>query len=115
LTKRKWGLKQWIFHLLQEKRVEAMVEGERRAEERRGLRGGIGRYRPGRPICLISFMITVIACLLPTVAIVVLATVHTTKELLGLIALFTALFSMGLFVFSDQGTSSTQVFTATVA
>jgi hypothetical protein len=66
-------------------------------------------------VLLVSFMVTVIACLLPIVAISVLASVHTTKEILGFIALFTAIFSMGLFIFSDRGTSSTQVFTATVA
>jgi len=64
---------------------------------------------------LIAFVTTIMACLLPTVAIIVLATVHTTEKLLAFIALFTAIFSMGLFVFSDRETSSTQVFTATVA
>jgi hypothetical protein len=62
-----------------------------------------------------SFVATVVACLLPTVAISVLSTVHTTAKLLGYIALFTAIFAMGLMGLTDSGTSRTEIFTATAA
>lgn len=62
-----------------------------------------------------SFVATVVACLLPTVAISVLSTVHTTAMLLGFIALFTAIFAMGLMSLTDPGTSRTEIFTATAA
>ncbi|PMD12783.1 hypothetical protein NA56DRAFT_453729 [Hyaloscypha hepaticicola] len=42
-----------------------------------------------------SIFTTVVACLLPTVAITVLARVHTMGMILGLIALFTAIFAVG--------------------
>ncbi|KAF8854021.1 hypothetical protein BDZ45DRAFT_747999 [Acephala macrosclerotiorum] len=62
-----------------------------------------------------SFVATVVACLLPTVAISVLSTVHTTAKLLGYIALFTSIFAMGLMGLTDSGTSRTEIFTATAA
>jgi hypothetical protein len=40
---------------------------------------------------------------------------HTTAELLGFIALFTAIFAIGLMVLTDSGTSRTEIFTATAA
>lgn len=69
----------------------------------------------GPMIRITSFVATVTACLLPTVAIVVLSSVHTLAKLLGFIALFTALFSMGLILLTNHETSSQQIFTATVA
>lgn len=62
-----------------------------------------------------SFVATVVACLLPTVAITVLSTVHTTAMLLGFIALFTAIFAIGLMSLTNPGTSRTEIFTATAA
>jgi hypothetical protein len=62
-----------------------------------------------------SFFATVVACLLPTVAISVLSTMHSTAMLLGFIALFTAIFAMGLMSLTDPGTSRTEIFTATAA
>ncbi len=62
-----------------------------------------------------SFVATVVACLLPTLAIVILTRVETTAQKLGLIAGFTALFSIGLIWLTDAGTSRVQIFAATAA
>jgi hypothetical protein len=72
-------------------------------------------YSMSRMLRFTSFVATVVACLLPTVAIAVLSTMHTTAELLGFIALFTAIFAIGLMVLTDSGTSRTEIFTATAA
>jgi hypothetical protein len=61
-----------------------------------------------------SIMTTVVACLLPTVAITVLAKVHSMGLILGLIALFTAIFSIGLVLLSSSS-SRVEIFTATAA
>jgi hypothetical protein len=61
-----------------------------------------------------SIMTTVVACLLPTVAITVLAKIHSMSLILGLIALFTALFAIGL-VFLSSSSSRVEIFTATAA
>jgi hypothetical protein len=72
-------------------------------------------YRMSRMLRFTSFVATVVACLLPTVAIAVLATMHSQRELLGFIALFTAIFAVGLMGLTDSGTSRTEIFTATAA
>jgi hypothetical protein len=59
-----------------------------------------------------SIVTTVVACLLPTIAIIILARVTTIGATLGLIALFTALFALGLILLSS-GSSRMQIFTAT--
>ncbi|KAF4624145.1 hypothetical protein G7Y89_g14028 [Cudoniella acicularis] len=61
-----------------------------------------------------SLMTTVAACLLPTVAITVLARVHSMGLVLGLIALFTAIFAVGLVLLSSSS-SRVEIFTATAA
>jgi hypothetical protein len=61
-----------------------------------------------------SIMTTVVACLLPTVAITVLARVHGMGMILGLIALFTAAFAFGLVLLSSTS-SRVEIFTATAA
>lgn len=72
-------------------------------------------YREGRILRFTSFITTIVACLLPTVAIAVLAQLHTTAQLLGLIAVFTAVFAGGLMLLVDSGTSRVEIFTATAA
>jgi len=62
-----------------------------------------------------SFVTTVVACLLPTAAIAVLATIHNQAKLIGFIALFTAIFAIGLMGLAGAGTSRTDIFTATAA
>jgi hypothetical protein len=61
-----------------------------------------------------SIMTTVVACLLPTVAITILARVHSMGMILGLIAFFTSLFAFGLVLLSSAS-SRVEIFTATAA
>jgi len=75
----------------------------------------INSYREGPMLRFTSFIATVVACLLPTVAIAVLAQLHTMGELLGIIAVFTAVFASGLMMLVDSGTSRVEIFTATAA
>ncbi|KAE9378488.1 hypothetical protein N431DRAFT_501113 [Stipitochalara longipes BDJ] len=72
-------------------------------------------YSIGRIQTFTSFVTTIIACLLPTAAIAILATIHSTAEVLGFIGLFTALFAAGLMFLTDKATSRTEIFTATAA
>jgi len=65
----------------------------------------INSYREGPMLRFTSFIATIVACLLPTVAIAVLAQLHTTAQLLGIIAVFTAVFAGGLMMLVDSGTS----------
>lgn len=62
-----------------------------------------------------SRVATIIACLLPTVAIAVLSKIHDTGPRLGAIAGFTAIFAAGLMGLTDAGTSRVEIFTATAA
>ncbi len=75
----------------------------------------LNTYRESRMLRFTSAVATIIACLLPTVAISVLAKLHTTAELLGIIAVFTAVFAAGLMLLVDSGTSRVEIFTATAA
>jgi len=61
-----------------------------------------------------SIITTVIACLLPVVAITILARVHSMGLILGLITVFTAVFSVGLVLLSSSS-SRVEIFTATAA
>jgi hypothetical protein len=63
---------------------------------------------------LTSLITTVVACLLPTVAITILAQVHHMGLILGLIAVFTAVFAVGLVLLSSSS-SRVEIFTATAA
>jgi len=62
-----------------------------------------------------SGVATVVACLLPTLAIGVLTTAQGNIQKLLYIGGFTALFAIGLMLLTDVGTSKVQVFTATAA
>jgi hypothetical protein len=62
-----------------------------------------------------SHVATIIACLLPIVAIGVLSTMHRTPEIIGFITLFVAIFAIGLMCVADAGTKRTDIFTATAA
>ncbi|PVH73066.1 hypothetical protein DL98DRAFT_501515 [Cadophora sp. DSE1049] len=61
-----------------------------------------------------SILTTIVACLLPIVAIVVLSRVHTMGMILGLIALFNSVFAFGLALISSTS-SRVEIFTATAA
>ena len=75
----------------------------------------LNTYREGPMLRFTSAVATIVACLLPTVAIAVLAQLNTTAELLGTIAAFTAIFAAGLMMLVDSGTSRVEIFTATAA
>ena len=57
---------------------------------------------------------TIVACVLPIVAITALAKVRSLNLILGLIALFTAIFAIGLILLTNFG-SRVEIFTATAA
>jgi hypothetical protein len=65
-------------------------------------------------IFIASTITTVVASLLPIVAITILTKIHTMGETLGIIALFTALFAIGLSVLARESTR-VEIFTATAA
>jgi hypothetical protein len=62
-----------------------------------------------------SHVATIIACLLPIVAIGVLSTMHRTPEIIGFITLFVGIFAIGLMCVADADTKRTDIFTATAA
>lgn len=72
-------------------------------------------YSEDRILRFTSSVATVIACLLPTLAITVLTLLSTTAELLGLIAVFTGVFAIGLLFLTDGTRSRVEIFTATAA
>jgi hypothetical protein len=72
-------------------------------------------YHMSRMRRFTSFITTVVACLLPTAAIALLSTIHSQAKLIGFIALFTAVFAVGLMGLTDSGTTRTEIFTATAA
>jgi hypothetical protein len=72
------------------------------------------RYSREWMVRITSIITTVVACLLPTVAITVLTKLHTMGETLGAIALFTALFAIGLSFLTGESTR-VEIFTATAA
>ncbi|ESZ93177.1 hypothetical protein SBOR_6456 [Sclerotinia borealis F-4128] len=85
-------------------------------EDRKQKNGtGLTVYSEARMLRFTSAVATIIACLLPTVAIAVLSSLQSTGELLGVIAAFTAIFAMGLMFLTDAGTSRVEIFTATAA
>ena len=61
-----------------------------------------------------SILTTIVACLLPVIAIIVLSKVHAMGMILGLIALFNTIFAFGLVLIST-GSSRVEIFTATAA
>jgi hypothetical protein len=72
-------------------------------------------YYSGSYILRMTIVLTTVgACLFPTLAISVLAFVDSKNLVLGLIATFTALFALGLYVLQSHS-SREQVFLATVA
>lgn len=75
----------------------------------------LNTYSEDRMLRFTSSVATVIACLLPTLAIAILAKLHSTGVLLGVIAAFTAVFAIGLMFLTDAGISRVEIFTATAA
>jgi hypothetical protein len=80
----------------------------------KSIKGSITEYSGSWIVRVTSIITTVVACLLPTVAISILAKVHSIGLILGLITLFTALFAIGLVLLSSSS-SRVEIFTATAA
>jgi hypothetical protein len=92
-------------------RVDTNYEGEIKDKEGRLLTTS---YYSGLRILRLTFiLIIVVACLLPTVAIIVLAQINSKGLVLKLITVFTAVFSLGLILFSSSS-SRQQIFVATI-
>lgn len=72
-------------------------------------------YKYRTLLAFTTFVTTVFASLLPIVAIVVLSKIHKQSMVLGFIALFTGLFTMGLMMLTPPGTKRTEIFTASAA
>jgi hypothetical protein len=72
-------------------------------------------YRYRTLLAFTTFVTTIFASLLPIVAIVVLSKLHKQSMVLGFIALFTGLFTMGLMMLTPSGTKRTEIFTASAA
>jgi len=62
-----------------------------------------------------SSVATVVACILPTLAISILTTAHGTLQILLYIGGFTALFAIGLMLLTNAETTRVEIFTATAA
>ncbi len=74
----------------------------------------LNEYSESSILLFTSFVATLIACLLPIVGIAVLSKLHKQPEMIGLIAVFTFLFAIGV-MFLTGGASKVEVFTATAA
>ncbi|KAI0434246.1 hypothetical protein F5Y09DRAFT_297000 [Xylaria sp. FL1042] len=72
-------------------------------------------YSEPKMLKFTSFVATVIASVLPTVAIGILTTAKTTLQKLYYIGGFTALFAIGLLWLTESGTTRIQIFMATAA
>lgn len=64
---------------------------------------------------LTSFFSTIVACLLPVIAISVLSQVHGTRNLLLCLAGFSLVFALGLIAMTQGTSKRTEVFAATAA
>jgi hypothetical protein len=107
------GLPQWLSDL--GRKVSNASQITEKSENTTQEKTKIVTYRVKRLVAFTSFVTTVVASLLPIVAIVVLSKMHEQPMILGFIALFTGLFTMGLMILTPSGTSRTEIFTASAA
>jgi hypothetical protein len=75
----------------------------------------LSTYSENAMLRFTSSVSTVMACLLPTVAITVLSKVHGLNNLLVCLAAFATIFSVGLIYLTTSATSRIEIFTATAA
>ncbi|KAH8891763.1 hypothetical protein GQ53DRAFT_746258 [Thozetella sp. PMI_491] len=87
---------------------------EKKSEEERK-KNGLETYSEKWMQFIASSVATVVACVLPTVAIGILSTAQGTMHKLLYIGGFTMLFAIGLIILTDCSTSRIQIFTATAA
>lgn len=76
--------------------------------------GDLTKYSHRWIVRVTSILTTIVACLLPIIAIVVLSKVQSMGMILGLIALFNSVFAFGLVLISSTS-SRVEIFTATAA
>jgi hypothetical protein len=111
----------WISGMIPEKiREDIEAARQKKSEEKSPKQNDPGpttlvTYSMNAMLRFTSRVATLVACLLPIVAITVLSKLHTNAKVLGFIALFTALFALGLMGLTPPGTSRTEIFTATAA
>ena len=91
------------------------ISSDRRKIVSNDLKKGIAVYSERTMLKFTSSVATVVACILPTLAIGVLATAHGTMHALLYIGGFTALFAIGLMFLTNAETTRVEVFTATAA
>ncbi|KUJ08852.1 uncharacterized protein LY89DRAFT_741686 [Mollisia scopiformis] len=91
----------------------AASRGETEPKDEKNL-AGVTAYSKSWIFRVTSILTTIVACLLPVIAIVVLSRVHSMGMILGLIALFNSIFAFGLVLIST-GSSRVDIFTATAA
>lgn len=104
------------------KALEAQQDPEKQPKEQTLNLGGkvkkgetVETWSETTVVRMTSGVATVVACLLPVVAITVLSQLHGTRDLLICIAGFAIIFAVGL-IFLTQGTSTrVEIFTATAA
>jgi hypothetical protein len=106
-------LPQWLSDL--GRRVSDASQDSNKSEGTMEEKSNIVTYRVKRLVAFTTFVTTIVASLLPILAIVVLSGIHKQRMILGFIALFTGLFTMGLMILTPSGTSRTEIFTASAA
>lgn len=92
---------------------DAASRDEKQPKDEKNL-AGVTAYSKSWIFRITSILTTIVACLLPVIAIVVLSRVHSMGMILGLIALFNSVFAFGLVLIS-AGSSRVDIFTATAA
>ncbi|RDW56922.1 hypothetical protein BP5796_12989 [Coleophoma crateriformis] len=116
---------QQLYSKLRRQRTESTLPSSETSIRKKGSSAGtsprghalekdITEYSESWLLRTTSILTTVVACLLPTIAITVLSKVHTMSMILGLISLFTAIFAVGLILLSSTS-SRVEIFTATAA
>jgi hypothetical protein len=96
-------------------KIKSITRKKQAAEKSQEEQPSLVDYSKRNMIRFTNFVATLVACLLPIVAIVVLSKLHTQPKILGFIALFTAIFAIGIMWLTDASTSRTEIFTATAA
>lgn len=120
----RWVQQKWIpfYHECRTSPSQTNTSDPSAIEENRQGRGKDGNplfdlecYSGRTMLRFTSYVATVVACILPTLAIGVLATAHGTTHILLYIGGFTALFAIGLIVLTNPDTTRVEIFTATAA
>ncbi|CZR59927.1 uncharacterized protein PAC_09822 [Phialocephala subalpina] len=87
----------------------------RRFEKRDYQKPTLATFSDKRLLRVISVLSTIVACLLPTLAITVLSQLHGLRDLLLCLAGFTVIFAFGLIFFTTGSATKLEVFVASAA